>query len=204
MNHSMLYPTIMDDSELINYLESKFIDINETRDPKAEKAKCHKYIPARRSDFRTAISAAHTLFQVVNGKPPQSFLDVGCGLGTKLIMVNHAFRQIDGIEFDSGYAEKARELTKLRDDRITIIETDALKFNGYQNYDIIYFYTPINDRKKQILLETRIIRRAKAGAIIVPFAYTYHGASRLWRGKKVTRIPLYESPYPLYLVNKKR
>jgi len=119
-----------------------------------------------------------------------AFLDVGCGPGNILQQVygylTHKFRvefpdrdkrpniQVTGIEHDV-------RLAKIADESRcgTIYNIDAFKFEGYNKYDIIYYYRPIKDSKLGVEMEEMIRKRAKPGSIIIPnFAHKGGGCKK--------------------------
>ena len=74
------------------------------------------------------------------------FLDVGCGGGTKVFFATRYFPNADGLEYDGGYVEAARKtLPLIGASAREIFHADALTFDGYDKYDVIYFYRPLND-----------------------------------------------------------
>jgi len=99
-----------------------------------------------------------------------SFLEVGCGIGIKLLIARYYF--IDsfgcvtgcykGIEIDKESTEIARTLTPFE-----IYNIDALKFKDYDKFNIIYYYAPICDKVKEKKLERLIEQSVKPGTIIV-------------------------------------
>jgi hypothetical protein len=86
------------------------------------------------------------------------FLDVGCGLGTKVTIAGMLGFDAYGLEVNPRYAEIAGECVG----KSRILCCDGISFPSYKDFDVIYFYnpTPAGD------LETVIINRARKGAII--------------------------------------
>lgn len=183
-----------------------------TADYKAERNKNgqHFYIPYREEAFISQVSAALNLCAA---KSPQqqlsacSFLDVGCGIGTKLILAASISSRIVpfGIEIDPLYADVAKKLLKAIENPSNdtnsytgrslvgeIIQGDALK-QHYGGYDIIYFYCPLYDSQLQRKLEERIIKTASVGALILPNLLQHR---ELWKGPQVEL--LWESNNQIY------
>jgi len=86
------------------------------------------------------------------------FLDVGCGLGNKVWIAQSLGFDAYGLEINAKYAEIASECVGA--DRIFC--HDGITFQGYEDYDVIYFYNPMPTDE----LESAILERAKKGAII--------------------------------------
>lgn len=91
-----------------------------------------------------------------------SFLDVGCGIGTKLLIAAEIMDPF-GVEINKKYIIVARRL--VGKNKVTL--ADALTYDGYRNHDVLYFYRPMSDYPKQRDLETKIAKDAKPGAIIL-------------------------------------
>ncbi len=91
-----------------------------------------------------------------------TFLDVGCGPGTKMDIAEQLFGLCSyGIEIDKEMAEIAARKYPLR-----AVQGDALEYEGYAGYDIIWLYRPFRDIDKERELESRIISAMKPGAIL--------------------------------------
>lgn len=99
------------------------------------------------------------------------FLDVGCGIGSKLALATTVFGlQADGVEVDSVMAAEA---CKWRCGNV--IPQDALDVPGlYADYDIIWLYRPFRDRKCEEQLEKLVRENMKPGAILAGGAWETH------------------------------
>lgn len=124
------------------------------------------------------------------------FVDVGCGIGTKLIAVHShfawssPFSHITGIEINPKYVDAARLLIQaskcnlgyhypLGDPKtkVQVHNMDALKCT-YKPFDVIYFYCPLCKPELQVKLEERILKTSKKGAFII--ANLKQGCRELW------------------------
>ena len=94
----------------------------------------------------------------------RTFVDVGCGIGTKLLIASRCGYgyKVVGIECCKPYVDVARKLVS----EATIMHRDAL-YVDYAPFDVIYFYRPLRDSKVQRKLERRILNTAKVGAYII-------------------------------------
>ncbi len=140
----------------------------DTQDEAAEQSGAYPDIGLANSAFVEHMHAAFrvTLAQRLPRQP--RFLDVGCGIGLKVLTAHQFFPRTDGLELDPGYAKTARKLLKKSAfSNAKIFQTDALEFQKYDAYDVIYFYWPIHDEKKMIELEKRIIAMAQPGTILI-------------------------------------
>ena len=80
--------------------------------------------------------------------PKSKFLEVGCGIGTKLYMMYKFIGMYDvtGIEINSNLVKLAHSM--FDDEPIKVLHQDALTFENYGDYDVIYSYSPIKGSKK--------------------------------------------------------
>jgi hypothetical protein len=97
------------------------------------------------------------MIQKLNGVGNR-FLDVGCGLGSKVWIAQALGFEAHGLEINPNYAAIAGECVGT--DRIVC--HDGITFPAYDHYDVIYFYNPMPTNE----LETAILKNAKKGAII--------------------------------------
>jgi len=124
----------------------------------------YPFIPLRTKRFVAALSIAMELAQPNRlGRP--NFLDVGCGDGTKVLIASAFGCNASGIEHDPECVKRARSLYR----RTSIETVDALQYEHYGDFDIVYFYCPIRDTEKQILLEQRIASQVRPGTILIQF-----------------------------------
>ncbi|WP_263719835.1 class I SAM-dependent methyltransferase [Albidovulum sediminicola] len=133
---------------------------------------CFADIPTRVSLFLEIAQLAYRVLLARRHTGPGRFLDVGCGSGIKVALATQIFATADGIEYDPGYAENARRaLPLLRADRGRIFEGDALAFDSYGDYDVIYLYRPMQNDALMRQLEERILDQARPGTLLLaPYA----------------------------------
>jgi SAM-dependent methyltransferase len=131
------------------------------------------YYPYSIKRFLNHLKEAKVIF---SRKKNLKFIDVGCGIGTKVHLAQQFFDSY-GVELNQSYADIAKEINRPKKfdphgtwEKLTgpqrIFQKDALDFD-YTNYDIIYFFRPMKG-KPQHQLEKRIFMQAKEGAIIIP------------------------------------
>lgn len=72
-----------------------------------------------------------------------SFLDVGCGKGMCMkCAVESGYQKVAGLDLDEHLLDIARSnMKKLKMD-VHCIHANAVKFTGYADYDVFYFYNP--------------------------------------------------------------
>ena len=73
-----------------------------------------------------------------------TIIDIGCGKGSAmLIMTKFPFSKVDGIELSSRVAEIAgKNFSRLKQERCHIFNCDAVTFQDFSSYSMIYFYNP--------------------------------------------------------------
>ncbi len=114
---------------------------------------------------------AHLAYRVLLARKqerPFRFIDVGCGGGVKVILAADIFDRADGLEYDAGYVETAREtLRATKAARSEIVHADGINFDGYGNYDVIYFYQPMSKEHGLLAMEEQIASTAAPGTILI-------------------------------------
>jgi protein-L-isoaspartate O-methyltransferase len=128
----------------------------------------YPFIPLYANRFIEQLNAAKQIMRKEFApKPLISFIDVGCGIGTKVLLAQRCLGQFSanffGIEISKQYLTMAKKLVPGG----KFICADAIK-HDYSPYDIIYFYCPLSNYKLQMKLERRIMTTAHKGALVLP------------------------------------
>ncbi len=98
------------------------------------------------------------------------FLDVGAGAGTKLLIAERIFPRADGLEIDSGHLARSACVTDRLAPGNRLIAGDALRFEGYGDYDVIYWCAPLREPEALAAMEGRILDTARPGTVLIaPF-----------------------------------
>jgi protein-L-isoaspartate O-methyltransferase len=128
------------------------------------------------------------------------FLDCGCGVGNIMALAKRVdgIESIAGIEYDRATCLLARKLL-LRPGyrRENVIHGDLVNFGNYGEYDIIYYYEPINGHRKAAVFYELLKNDMKVGAVIIPnghsnvFANDKDGRFKEVQSKK-TRWKIFE------------
>jgi len=92
----------------------------------------------------------------------KSFLDIGCGIGTTVLLANTLFDAY-GLDFNLDLVQRAQQILGDR-----VVHADAFAFEGYELFDFIYFYRLVfaDDRCKAF--EEMIHQQLKPGAVVAP------------------------------------
>lgn len=130
--------------------------------------KCVGYIPMRLRDFRPALSIAAAI------KPHGSFLDVGCGIGTKLLLAQRAGLTTNGIEIRPRYAAMAMKMAP----GTNLMWGDVREIDvPWSAFDIVFCYSPL-DEPDESELEARIAREMRPDAVCM---MAYRNMPEPWR-----------------------
>lgn len=153
----------------------------ETQAPEAAAHGCFPDISLLPSRFAEHAHAAYRVMLARQADRPIRFLDVGCGCGVKVLSASILFDQADGLEFDAGYAAVARDFLARSDaGNCNVIQGDALAFDGYADYDVIYFFRPMMTDDGLIALEDRILNHARPGTVLIaPYGMFHDRAPEL-------------------------
>jgi tRNA1(Val) A37 N6-methylase TrmN6 len=103
------------------------------------------------------------------GKPAHeiNLVDAGCGPGLILLLASIVCG-VDrplGLEIQDEYIYMARKLSQ--GDHFEVIKADILKYEDWNKHDIIYYYCPFVDEKKEEEFEHRVEDRAKVGSVMI-------------------------------------
>jgi SAM-dependent methyltransferase len=94
--------------------------------------------------------------------PGNRFLDIGCGVGTKMIRARDQYgMDVTGIEIVPEYAAEAGR------HGLDVRIGDAADYGGYGDHDLIWFYRPFRDPDLQAALEKLVWDGMAAGAVVM-------------------------------------
>jgi len=94
--------------------------------------------------------------------PGDRFLEVGAGVGAKMVLAETVFGlDVEGVERVPEYVKTARERG------LTMYEADALGWEGYGDYDLVYFNRTFANQDLERELEAYVYDRIKPGAVLI-------------------------------------
>lgn len=134
---------------------------------------CFGDIPLPFSVFFENALAARRVLLARRTKHGGRFLDIGCGAGMKVLAATRYFERCHGIEFDPTFAAAARDLfDRTGKGQCGLTEGDALTYEGYGDFDVIYLFRPMRDPALLEQLEDRVIAQVPTGTLIIaPYRY---------------------------------
>ena len=128
----------------------------------------HCFIPTHNAeDIVRALHYVRTL-DTSRNRNRNKFLDCGCGIGNIMILAQYLGFKSYGIEYEKENVELARKLLKRVIDTKQVIHGDIMKYKYYKQYDVIYYYEPLQNREKRREFADKISKEAKRGAIVIP------------------------------------
>jgi len=96
--------------------------------------------------------------------PMRSFLDAGCGIGTKVLIARDMFGlDAAGIDVVPSYVEEAGRLGL--GGMVALV--DVREFGGYGEQDIVYCYGPFREPDAQAAFEKRLHAAMRPGSILI-------------------------------------
>ena len=102
------------------------------------------------------------------------FADIAFPARSFDLLMSAAYRV--GLEYDPGYAAAAQQTLQILGTSSTVILSDAMAFDSYSEYDVIYFYRPLRADEHLEKMEQHIIRQASVGTILVaPYDLSLRG-----------------------------
>lgn len=138
------------------------------QDDAASDLGCYHDIPLPGTRFIQDAHAALRVALATQRRAPLRFMDVGCGAGVKLLLAAQYFDRVDGLEYDRGYVEAARQLLdKLGYAESQVYQADARTFPRFGEYDVLYFYQPMSDQAGLEAIERQIATSARPGTVLM-------------------------------------
>ncbi len=126
----------------------------------------HGDLPYPSTDFLRYAMAARRICLAMDKHAP-AFLDVGCGIGLKVFQAAEMFARADGLEYEAGHAATGQAMMQRGgwpDARI--FHADALSFDHYGDYDVLYVYKPMYGAALE-QMEARLIGQARPGTLLI-------------------------------------
>ncbi len=161
--------------DVMDHVVTMFLDVvhnvanpeAHTQSETANKLGFHRDIPYPMSSYSKMLGAAYRVCLAQRKAAPLRFLDVGSGGGSKVLAATTCFDLCDGLEYEENAVETGAALLGwLAPKNCRLIHGDGLTFDGYDQYDVIYYFRPIANTELMTELEDRIVSSAKPGTVL--------------------------------------
>jgi 2-polyprenyl-3-methyl-5-hydroxy-6-metoxy-1,4-benzoquinol methylase len=124
----------------------------------------HAYEPLRVDQFLDMLTVAREV------APGSRYLEVGPGIGTKLLVVAALGLDAHGIENRAQYIGTARFLLDQPPQTFeppTVELADARGWERYREFDIVYAYRPVRGEEGQVAFERHLTEQMRPGAVLL-------------------------------------
>ena len=126
----------------------------------------HGDLPYPSTDFLRYAMAARRICLAMDKHAP-AFLDVGCGIGLKVLQAAELFAQADGLEYEPAHAAAGQTMLQRGGWPVAqIFHADALTFERYGDYDVLYVYKPMYGAALE-QMEARLTGQARPGTLLI-------------------------------------
>ena len=111
---------------------------------------------------------------------PLKFLDCGCGIGNIMLIAEAVGYKTYGIEYEEATCKVARDLTwkprtvRGNNKNNSIICGDIATFKHYADYDVIYYYKPIEEYNKGRQFYKKLADNVRIGNIVISYGGSDH------------------------------
>ena len=102
------------------------------------------------------------LIEAIAEAPGRGFLEIGCGPGTKMMLARDLF----GLDV-SGFDRVPEYVVAAREQGLNVATCDAMRFDAYERFDIVFFNRPFRDRAAQRELERLVYGKIRRGAVVI-------------------------------------
>lgn len=121
------------------------------------------FISMSTDQFMWMLERVLPLFESIKGRPAQSFMDLGCGIGNILALARHCGLNVAGVEIDEKYIEICNDILPER----SIIQADLLHWIPEIETDIYYFFRPFSSEILWIRFMAHFTQRFPNGQIFI-------------------------------------
>ncbi len=124
---------------------------------------CWHYVALPLEKAVSLLERVYAACQAIWPKHRPRFLEAGCGLGTKVLLAERIGYEASGVEIHPGYVATARQLVSPHQ----IHEADLRTFDRYDQFDVIYSYTPMRTPAGNRLILEQMLDGMADGAILL-------------------------------------
>ncbi len=91
----------------------------------------------------------------------KTFLDVGCGIGTKCLLAKDRGLEVHGVEWVPEYVAEARQLG------VRVYEADIRNWPDYDKFGIVYLNCPFKDNEEEAEFERWLQDAIRSGSVLI-------------------------------------
>jgi len=167
MTESLPVAVTEDERDIFFGIINRFIGFytrDSQRETRNDMKKEYPFVPMDTRQAFDQIRLAHAcLVDSAGLKEPYSFMDVGCGIGNVLLLAEQIGFEVFGIEKDPYPCAVGRKL--MGDECVQ--QGDIWEFDGYEQFDVIYYFRPFHEGETQRRFEKMIEDRLKPGGVLI-------------------------------------
>lgn len=134
-------------------------------------------MPSRRI-LSTLMKAYDYLWKRSSSRQELSFLDAGCGVGNIMLLARAVGFDAYGLELDPTTIRFAKIINPFWKD---IQKQNILTYLSYGEFDVVYYYCPFNNMRKEAQFEKRVEDQMKIGALLI-------GKPSWWKDKRFRKL----------------
>lgn len=141
------------------------------------------------------------IFDLLSIKPEDSIIDIGCGKGNVLRQAyKYPFGKICGIELDERLVSIAKKNFKVlkMEDRIEVLQADALQYDNYANFNHFYFFNPFDEIVMDKVINN-IIQQKNGIVKVIYYNPTCYETIEKYGGKKIHELYDDSKSYATYI-----
>lgn len=166
-------------TEIGKYIRKKYKDGYISKVHKRNKS--YPFIPYTPSIAIEQLMIAFNHLKNIPGT--KRFLDAGCGIGNIMLLARTMGFDVCGLEIDPTVIKVAKQIN--RDIASDIKKQNITTYKKYSNFDVIYYFCPIDQREKQQKFEEYVENQMKVGAILIP---NYKASGKIRKDKRFNII----------------
>lgn len=128
------------------------------------------------------------------------FLDIGCGIGNVVLLAYQVGFDAYGLEYNKKIYDIAKNVLPVGSGRI--FKGDMIDFKRYNQFDVLYYYVPMNNVKAMKKFVIKLMKAMKCGAYVIPNGF--HRAFNASKEFDRVKLGKNRSSYNYYRIYRKK